>query len=127
MVTSGRCFSCDSLRDNTKGSGKKLAYPKRHTVQGTINIQELSRSFARSIWQQAGGGWEGEWAWTFQQGSAIIAAPSLRKHLRAYKHIINQESPSPPPQAGGCDSDAEVGLGWELRKSRDHPGVDAEE
>lgn len=56
MVTSGRCFSCDSLRDNTKGSGKKLAYPKRHTVQGMINIQELSRSFARSIWQQAGGG-----------------------------------------------------------------------
>ena len=56
MVTSGRCFSCDSLRDNTTGSGKKLAYPKRHTVQGMLNIQELSRSFARSIWQQAGGG-----------------------------------------------------------------------
>ena len=56
MVTSERHFYCDSLRDNTEGSGKKLVYPKRHSVQGMLSIQELSRGFARSMWQQAGGG-----------------------------------------------------------------------
>ena len=33
----------------------------------------------RKDWQ----GWEGKWAWRFQQGSAIVPAPSLTKHPRA--------------------------------------------
>lgn len=76
MVTSRRHCYCDSLRDSTKGSGKKLAYPKRHNVQGKLNIQELSRGFARSIWQQAGGGGRGSGqgggrAGTFQQAQPM--------------------------------------------------------
>lgn len=75
MVISGRRFYCDSLRDNTKGSGKKLVYPKRHGVHGILHNHELSRGFTRSIGQQAGRGGRRHWAGK-GKGSSILARHS---------------------------------------------------
>lgn len=84
MVTSGRHFYCDSLGENTRGSGKNWLIPG-DTVSNAQHpgvVKRFCQDYLAAGWQEVwGSGQGGVRAETFQQGSAIVLAPALRKHL----------------------------------------------
>lgn len=81
MVTSGGHFYCDSLGENTRGSGEKVS--SKETQGLMLNIQELSRSFAMTTGSRLTGA-VGEWAGK-SKGRDISARLSHRSGSRFEK------------------------------------------